>query len=201
MTPDEPARGRRDTRDAGAAASVRLAIPADAAAIARVHVRSWQATYRGIVPRAVLDRLSVERREAFWLEAITRSVDESIDGGERVWLAERAAPAAPAASPDGEVVGFASTGPARDADLPATSGELYAIYLVPEAWSQGIGRRLFAAAIDDLAVRHDPLVLWVLTDNARGRRFYEAAGWRPDGASRLLDFDGTPIEEIRFRRY
>jgi RimJ/RimL family protein N-acetyltransferase len=39
----------------------------------------------------------------------------------------------------------------------------------------------------------------VLTDNARARRFYEAAGWRPDGTVRILDFDGTPIEEIRYR--
>ena len=41
-------------------------------------------------------------------------------------------------------------------------------------------------------------ILWVFTANDRARRFYEAAGWRPDGTAQLLDFDGTAIEEIRY---
>jgi RimJ/RimL family protein N-acetyltransferase len=40
----------------------------------------------------------------------------------------------------------------------------------------------------------------VLTDNVRARRFHEAAGWRADGTVRVLDFDGTPIDELRYRR-
>jgi len=31
-------------------------------------------------------------------------------------------------------------------------------------------------------------------------RAYERGGFRPDGAVRTLDVDGTPIEEIRYRR-
>jgi GNAT superfamily N-acetyltransferase len=100
---------------------------------------------------------------------------------------------------DGRVIGFAATGPARDDDAVTGSGEVMAIYLDPGAWSTGVGRRLFAAAVDDLQRRgFGPLVLWVLTANARGRRFYGAAGWRSDGTNRMLDFDGTPIEEIRY---
>jgi GNAT superfamily N-acetyltransferase len=187
-----------------AAATFRLAVPADAPGIALVHVRSWQASYPGIVPQPILDRMSVERRAAFWRETITRSLDEGTDAGERVWVAER--PAGDRARERGGddaapgIVGFASIGPARDDDLPPGAGELFAIYLQQAAWSTGIGRRLFAAAVDDMAVRHEPLVLWVLTDNVRARRFYEAAGWRADGTVRVLDFDGTPIEEIRYRR-
>lgn len=186
------------------AATFRLAVPADAPGIAFVHVRSWQATYPGVVPQPVLDRMSVERRAAFWRETIARSLDEGTDAGERVWVAE--GPAGDRARERGGddaasgIVGFASIGPARDDDLPPGAGELFAIYLRREAWSTGIGRQLFAAAVDDMAVRHEPLVLWVLTDNARARGFYEAAGWRPDGTARILDFDGTPIEEIRYRR-
>jgi GNAT superfamily N-acetyltransferase len=167
-----------------ARASVRPATPSDADAIAVVHVDSWRAAYRGIVPARILDGLSVERRAAGWRETIESA------GDERVWVVER----------DGGVIGFAATGPARDDDAVAGSGEVMAIYLDPAAWSTGIGRRLFAAAVEDLRGRaFGPLVLWVLTANARGRHFYEAAGWRPDGTSRTLDFGGTPIEEIRYR--
>jgi RimJ/RimL family protein N-acetyltransferase len=183
-------RGRSTAPAAATPATIRLAVPDDAPGIGRVHVESWRATYPGIVPQPILDRMSVERRAAFWREAITRSLDASTDGGERVWVAVGAR---------GEVAGFASIGSARDDDLPPGAGELFAIYLAPERWSTGLGRRLHDAAVDDLAVRHDLLVLWVLTANARARRFYERAGWVADGRARILDFDGTPIEEMRYR--
>ena len=155
----------------------------DVEAIASAHVRSWQAAYVGIVPQSILDRLSVERRAAQWREVIAE------DGRERVWVVD-----------DGRVRGFASIGPARDDDLPQGAGELYAIYLEPEAWSQGLGHSLMGAATQDLIDRQSaPYVLWVLTDNARARRFYEAAGWQPDGVRRELSFDENPIEEVRYR--
>jgi GNAT superfamily N-acetyltransferase len=163
---------------------VRTATPDDAPAVARVHVETWRATYAGLIPQAVLDGLSVERREAFW-----RSIAEA-PGEHRLLVAEAA----------GRVVGFASTGPARDDDLPPGSGELEAIYVEPAAWGKGHGARLFRRAVADLRERGiAPLVLWVLTENARGRRFYDAMGWRPDGAARPIDFDGTAVEEVRYR--
>ena len=45
----------------------------------------------------------------------------------------------------------------------------------------------------------DPLILWVLAGNVRGRLFYDAMGWRADGSSRPIDFGGTPVEEVRYR--
>jgi GNAT superfamily N-acetyltransferase len=163
---------------------VRLATEDDAGPIGDVHVRSWRAAYAGILPQPILDGLSAERRAEFWRDAIRATTNDP------KWVVER----------DGRVLGFAATGPARDDDLPSQTGEVYAIYVDPEAWSTGLGRRLFATAVEDLAGRgFGGLVLWVLTDNARGRRFYEAAGWRPDGTRRVLDFGGTPIEELRYK--
>lgn len=163
---------------------VRAATAADAHGVARVHVDTWRAAYAGLLPEAVLDGLSVERREAFWRSTLEQP------GDHRLWVAESA----------GQVVGFASTGPCRDDDLPAGAGELMAIYVDPGAWSKGHGARLFRQAVADLRERRiDPLVLWVLTDNARGRNFYEAMGWQPDGAVRPIDFGGTAVEEIRYR--
>jgi len=56
-------------RDAGTdtiAAVVREATSADARGIAEVHVRCWQAAYGGILPRQLLDDLSVDLRSDFW---------------------------------------------------------------------------------------------------------------------------------------
>jgi L-amino acid N-acyltransferase YncA len=168
---------------------VRLASPGDVATVADLHVRSWLAAYRGIVPDRVLDGLSVERRAASWARSLAaRDSDSGLE--RRVWVVEQA----------GSVVGFASTGPSRDDDTDPGTGEVEAIYLAPEAWSRGLGSALLRAAANDLRARgYGPLVLWVLRANRRARRFYERAGWREDGAERPIDFDGVPVAEIRYR--
>jgi len=168
----------------GVAIDVRAANEEDAPAIARVHVESWQATYPGIVPQRVLENLSVERRMARWSSLLA-------DPGEaRIWIAEL----------DGRVAGFAGTTRPADPALGIGVAELETIYLLPAAQGLGLGRLLLKRATDDLMARgFSAAILWVLTANDRARRFYEAAGWRPDGAAQMLDFDGTPVEEIRYR--
>ena len=176
-------------------ARVRLATADDAAAIAAVHVGSWQATYRGLVPDAILDGLSLERRVASWRETIEREARELAAGeaveSTRTWVVEA----------NDRVVGFAATGPGRaeSAPPPDGAGEVYAIYLAPGSRGQGYGRALFASAVRDLHDRaFEPIVVWVFEANAVARRFYEAAGFRADGTRATIDFDGTPIDEIRY---
>src|SRR5213595_1956420 len=78
----------------------------------------------------------------------------------------------------GEVVGFVAVGASRDDDA---DGELYAIYVDPEHWGTGVGRKLIHAAETQLRVlAHRDVVLWVFEDNPCARRFYEAAGWQLD---------------------
>jgi len=169
---------------AGPQPAVRPARLSDAPALAAVHVRTWQATYVGIVPQRILDGLSIERREAYWRERLT------VAPVRRTWVAELGA----------SIVGFVSAGPARDDDLPAGAGEVYAIYVAASAQGRGVGRRLMAVAVDHLrGAGLDPLVLWVIVGNTDASRFYRHLGWRPDGARQPIDFDGTPVDEIRYR--
>ena len=75
---------------------------------------------------------------------------------------------------------------------------MYAIYAHPEHWSTGLGRALLPAAV--AALGGPPAVLWVLEANDRARRFYERAGWRPDGARKQADMlGGVQLPEIRYR--
>jgi len=164
---------------------VRAAVAADAHAIATIRLSSWRATYAGIVPAALLDRMDLARNEA-WISG--RLADPR---GQSTLVVE---------DEPGRIAGYALTAPARDDDA-AGLGELEAIYLDPGARGQGLGRPLLEAALAELAKAGlGTVVLWVLTANASARGFYERAGFRPDGAVRTLDFDGTPIEEIRYRR-
>jgi ribosomal protein S18 acetylase RimI-like enzyme len=180
--------------------TVRLARPEDAEAIADAHVRGWRAAYRGLVPDSILDGLSVERRAAFWRDTIAAETAAVASG-----TGTAAAVAAPARTwvveHDGAVRGFASTGAVRDQpDGLAGAGEVFAIYLAPEARGRGLGRVLFAHVVDDLRARaFDAIVVWVFEANADARRFYEAAGFRPDGARQPVDFGEVARSEIRYR--
>ncbi len=57
---------------------IRPATVDDASAIGHVHVESWRNTYRGLMPDAVLDGLSVEQRVNFWREVIERAKKQSV---------------------------------------------------------------------------------------------------------------------------
>src|SRR5262249_55133274 len=97
----------------------------------------------------------------------------------------------------GRTVGWVSIGPSRDEH---GIGELYAIYVDPEEWSRGAGRALIRRAEERLAEEYAEATLWVLEDNPRARRFYEAAGWRTDGARQSIQRLGVSPPEVRYRK-
>ena len=100
----------------------------------------------------------------------------------------------------GEVVGFASVGASRDDDAELEA-ELYAIYLHPSRWDRGIGRALLQRAEESMrSSGFREAVLWVLEGNERGERFYRAAGWEHDGGSKVDDFQGATVTELRYRK-
>jgi RimJ/RimL family protein N-acetyltransferase len=163
---------------------VRTAVEADARAIAEIHVADWRWAYKGLVPDGLLDSLSVDRREEMWRRGFARG-----RAGWAVFVAER----------DGTVIGFVGCGPGMDDDAGDETGEVYAIYLRPDVVGTGVGRALFARATDHLRqFGFRRATLWVLANNARTRRFYEIAGWRPDGTEKLQDWDGHQLHEVRY---
>ncbi|MCC6551942.1 MAG: GNAT family N-acetyltransferase [Polyangiaceae bacterium] len=170
--------------------TIRRAEPRDAAAIARVHVDSWQAAYLGLIPASVLNRLTVAGQTASW----TRLLRGGGAPGSRTWLLTLA----------GEVVGFSSVGPTRDDDDDgeiAAVGEVYTLYLAPASWGRGLGGELLDAAQADLARRgFRAVTIWVLAGNTRARRFYELAGFDLDGARRPVRIDPVTLPEVRYRR-
>jgi len=164
---------------------VRPATPADADAIGRVQVETWRVAYRGLMPDDVIARFDVEARQQMWREGLARVPRP----GSATFVAEL----------DGQVVGFASVGRSRD-DEAETEGELYAIYLHPSRWDQGIGRALLERAEESMRTSgFERAILWVMEGNERGERFYRAAGWQHDG--RKVDaFQGVEVAELRYRK-
>jgi GNAT superfamily N-acetyltransferase len=80
-------------------------------------------------------------------------------------------------------------------------GELWGIYVLSGAWGSGAGAALMAAGIEALRESgcHE-VILWVLEDNPRARRFYEREGWVLDGERKDDEFLGVAVTEVRYRR-
>ncbi|APF34983.1 GNAT family N-acetyltransferase [Microbacterium paludicola] len=183
------------------AVAVRRAVPADAAAIARVHVRGWHEAYTGRMPQSILDRLDLDRltrvrRELLGHEerisdrlpsettgTVRPGAARTHDLG-RTWVAVTA----------GSIVGFAVSGASRD-DPPVAPVELYAIYVLAAHHGTGAGQALIDAALGD-----ERASLWVLDDNPRAHAFYARNGFRPDGAAKDDASWGESISEVRLVR-
>lgn len=161
---------------------IRPASVDDAHDLAVVHVRSWQQAYRGLMPQAVLDGLSIAEREAGWARLLAETPRAS-----QTIVAEH----------DSAIAGWASYGTARDEHAPG-SGELWGIYAHPDAWSTGVGHALLTAV--EQALRsdgHETAYLWVLEGNERAARFYERHGWASDGARKVDTRPGLVLHERR----
>jgi ribosomal protein S18 acetylase RimI-like enzyme len=146
--------------------------------MARVNVRCWQETYRGLMPDAVLDDPGlVAARERFWTAALT---DERY-GRNRVAVAER----------DGALAGIAMSGPPLDPDA-AWARQLYVLYVLAADHGTGAGPALLAAVV----AREETVALWVADPNPRAQAFYRKHGFVTDGATQL---EGG-VREIRMVR-
>ncbi|WP_029477772.1 GNAT family N-acetyltransferase [Deinococcus frigens] len=154
--------------------TIRPATRADAPAIARIHTTSWRETYAGLMPEDFLDRMTNEearqRREANWQRTISQELETVLVAGQ-----------------DGNVVAFASAGPARD--HPGYDAELMTLYALKSAQGQGLGRALFGEMLWTLqAGGVQNLALWVLDANpTRGwylRQGGQEAGEKTEGQLR-----------------
>lgn len=135
---------------------IRRAILEDIPQIAKVHVESWQKSFRGIAPEKYLSNLSVERREKAFRE---RFYDEDY----QMFVAE---------TEKRKIVGFVDFGKGRDFQFEFQR-ELYAIYLLQEFQGKGIGAELFKVGIRNLqALQISPY-----------RKFYEKMGGKIIGQS------------------
>jgi ribosomal protein S18 acetylase RimI-like enzyme len=132
----------------------------DASSVARVHCASWRSTYPGLIPDHVIDAWAdIERRTDGWRRIIN-------ERPETLWLATR----------DGEVVGFADGGVAREPN-DGVAGQLFGIYLLASAQRNGIGRELVSHVFSDLRrCGFAGARVEVLKGNLPAIRFYEGLG-------------------------
>lgn len=169
---------------------MRPARPADAAAIARVQGITWRTAYRSVLPAAVIDGWDDEAATEAWRAAV---LTPPTPAHGVVVAVERQ-----------DVVGFAAFGPAQladgepaDPDGPTT--EIATLLVEPRWGRRGHGSRLLAAVADlarDTGARQ--LQTWLPEEDRVSARFFESAGWAPQGWVRTLDTGAVPLREVRW---
>jgi ribosomal protein S18 acetylase RimI-like enzyme len=167
---------------------VRRARRDDAAAIARVHVETWQSAYADLLDQNMLASMSDVRQAAWWQRALADPRE-----ARGIFVVDHA---------DMGVVGFGSCGPARDhpEGLDGTEkrvGEVYTLYVEPDFQDEGYGRLLLDAMFKQLHGEGcDTVVLWMLADNP-SRFFYEAMGGQYCG-QRTDTMAGRDVDEVAY---
>lgn len=168
--------------------TLRLATPADAQAIAELHLASWRSAYRPFLPPGVLDALELEPHTVEWRRRV--GVPEV-----RIDLEER----------DQALIAFCAHGPSGDEDAKVRTEvrtwEIKNLHVRPDLRGAGSGGRLFDLAVAHArAVRAAALTLWVVEGNRDARGFYERKGMATDGGrtTHTLGADGT-MPVVRYR--
>jgi ribosomal protein S18 acetylase RimI-like enzyme len=154
--------------------------------IAEVHVRSWQAAYRGILADDLLNSLSVAEREGSWRALLGNA--------EHHWLN------LVAEDGNGGLIGFcAVTTPSRDAKKDESLAEVGALYVDPDRWREGAGAAMLIAAFEKLKERGwREVVLWVLPENRRALAFYSRYGFTvEEGVETHEERSGRPVIRLR----
>lgn len=158
---------------------VRPATPDDLSGVLEVFLGCWRESYRGVLPDAAIDAMTDERAEALWQRVLNAT-----DGV--VLVAQR----------DDAIVGIT-----RYAATPAEGGRIdgavHSLYVSPRAHGGGIGGALLSRAVDEVReAGAEAATLWVFAANAPSIGFYEAKGWRPDGATRTQPEFGEPEQRM-----
>lgn len=159
---------------------IRYLVPGDDLfALSRVYELSWKHAYKGIVPQAYLDSIP----EGRWAGSVTR------EGMRSLLLTD-----------NGTVAGTCGFCKSRWTQHP-DSGEIVSLYLIPEYMGRGFGTRLLERAISELRQSgFEEIILWVLEDNHRARRFYERNGFTCTEEYMEDSIGGKPLREVLYKR-
>jgi GNAT superfamily N-acetyltransferase len=164
---------------------MRRATATDAETIGRLHIASYHLTYRGLMPDAFLDSMTVTTHAETWRTKLT-------DPGTIAWLVSR----------DGDDwVGLCACGPSKDSDAAPDTWEIYHLHVLPPGRGHGLGGQLFDRAWETgRGAGSTSLTLWVVEGNRNAQQFYAHEGMAPDGGRQTHPlWPGAVLQEVRYR--
>lgn len=164
---------------------VRDACVQDATELAKVHLVAWRKAYHDILPRDVIDGVTLDEFEHAWFDHLKDSYRTNL-----------------ICQCDGSMVGFVGFGPALDDEEHNRTGEIYGMYVDPSFWRKGAGTTMWSHALEGFAAKRlQDVVLWVHVPNQSARKFYERVGFHCEAqVTRPCNRHGVDLTEVRYRR-
>ena len=159
--------------------TLRPAVAEDAADLAAIQAASWNAAFVEIMtPEILREYTDFARLEEMYRNILaspelhlTLELVNDVPHGLAAWSASR----------DGE----------------AKTAELICIHSRPSNWGKGYGAALMRHALLEVEnAGYSYVTLWVFAENRRARRFYEALGFAPTGATQI----SFGCEELQYRK-
>ena len=145
--------------------------------ISNIYEQSWKYAYKGIVPQSYLDSIP----SGHWADRITKAEMKNLVMLENDLL-----------------IGTASICRSRWEQYKEY-GEIVSIYLLPDYIGQGFGRLLLERCVAELEKQgYKHILLWVLEDNLRARRFYENNGFLCTQERLCVDIAGKELQELMY---
>lgn len=145
--------------------------------ISNIYESSWKYAYKDIIPQDYLDSIPTGR----WANSINRI------GMNNLVVIE-----------NGNIIGTASFCKSRWEQY-SNYGEIVSIYFLPAYMGKGYGQHLMKKCIEELNVLgYDNILLWVLEDNQRARRFYEKNGFTCSDIILNDNIGGKELREIMY---
>lgn len=145
--------------------------------ISNIYESSWKFTYKDIIPQEYLNSIP----SGCWANAINK------DGMNNLVLID-----------NGIIIGTASFCKSRWKPYN-DFGEIVSIYFLPNYIGKGYGSYLLKKCIIELKVLgYDKLLLWVLQDNSRARKFYERNGFVCSDEYTKTNMGGKELIEVMY---
>lgn len=145
--------------------------------ISNIYECSWKYAYKHIIPQEYLDSIPKGR----WASSITK------DGISNLVILE-----------NGVIIGTASICKSRWKQY-SEYGEIVSIYFLPEYMGKGFGNHLLKRCIEELKrLGFDKILLWVLENNIRARKFYEKNGFVCSDEYLNDNIGGKEIREVMY---
>lgn len=165
--------------------NIRPATARDAQAIAKLRASASQTAYQGLRSEGPSSAGAADLHAAYWRDAIEFSEPQ-------VYVAVDAE----------NVIGFVGFDRSRDQGTPPTTGEIWAIYVDPAHWGEGIGLALWDTAREGLLEEGcTKVTLWMPLGNERAVHFHELAGFKREMSSiKTVPLGAVKVEEIRLKR-
>lgn len=146
--------------------------------ISNIYEQSWKFAYKNIIPQDYLDSIPSGR----WAGNINRA---GMNNNLIVIENEK-------------IIGTSCFGKSRW-EKYSEYGEIVSIYFLPEYMGKGYGKFLIKRVIDELKnMGFKNILLWVLADNHRARKFYEKCEFIQTGEFKDDNIGGKELREIMY---